>query len=211
MSDKTILSQRLNEQLNDFRKAMDKFAESCTKIVEKYGLSSDETGKGGTMTNTKAIKELERQKMMFCHNCVHPQMVGWCENHCKIPEAYDMAINALKAQEKSQEVSNNSPELDKENGELISRQAAVDALRTCYDTETVTMDNGDEYINYGDAIGEIEQLPSAQPQRMRAKWIATTSLQEGQITWRDYKCSNCSHHKGKPMNFCEVCGAKMER
>ena len=80
------------------------------------------------MTNTKAIKELERQKVMFCHNCVHPQMVGWCENHCQIPEAYDMAINALKAQEKSQEFSNNSPEVDKENGELISRQQAIDAV-----------------------------------------------------------------------------------
>ena len=45
--------------------------------------------------------------------------------------------------------------------DAISRQAAIDALRTCYDTETITMDNGDEYINYGDAVGEIEQLPSA--------------------------------------------------
>jgi len=50
-----------------------------------------------------------------------------------------------------------------------------------------------------------------QPERKTAKWIATTSLQEGQITWRDYKCSNCSHHREKPMNFCEVCGVKMER
>lgn len=49
------------------------------------------------------------------------------------------------------------------------------------------------------------------PERKTAKWIATTSLQEGQITWKDYKCSNCSHHREKPMNFCEVCGAKMER
>ena len=39
-------------------------------------------------------------------------------------------------------------------GDNISRQAAIDALRTCYDTETVTMDNGDEYINYGDAVGK---------------------------------------------------------
>lgn len=46
--------------------------------------------------------------------------------------------------------------------DLIERQAAIDALRTCYDTETVTMDNGDEYINYGDAVGEIEQLPPIQ-------------------------------------------------
>ena len=47
--------------------------------------------------------------------------------------------------------------------DTISRQQAIDALRTCYDTETITMDNGDEYINYGDAVGEIEQLPPIQP------------------------------------------------
>lgn len=52
--------------------------------------------------------------------------------------------------------------------DLIERQAAIDALRTCYDTETISMDNGDEYINYGDAVGEIEHLPSAQPEQ---RWI----------------------------------------
>lgn len=50
--------------------------------------------------------------------------------------------------------------------DLIERQAAIDALRTCYDTETISMDNGDEYINYGDAVGEIEHLPSAQPEQL---------------------------------------------
>jgi rRNA maturation endonuclease Nob1 len=58
---------------------------------------------------------------------------------------------------------------------------------------------------------KLRELKPVEPQRIRAKWIATTALQEGQITYRDYKCSNCSHHRGKPMNFCEVCGAKMER
>lgn len=53
--------------------------------------------------------------------------------------------------------------------DLIDRQAAIDALRTCYDTETITMDNGDEYINYGDAVGEIEQMPSAEPQIIYCK------------------------------------------
>lgn len=59
--------------------------------------------------------------------------------------------------------------------DLIDRQQAIDALRTCYDTETITMDNGDEYINYGDAVGEIKQLPSAEPKIIRCKdckhWI----------------------------------------
>lgn len=53
--------------------------------------------------------------------------------------------------------------------ELISKQNVLDALRTCYDTETITMDNGDEYINYEDAVGEIEQLPSAHPEIIRCK------------------------------------------
>ena len=74
--------------------------------------------------------------------------------------------------------------------ELISRQAAIEAMgKATWAKE------------------RLAELPSAEPQRM----IATTALQEGQITWRDYKCSNCSHHRGKPMNYCEVCGAKMER
>lgn len=53
--------------------------------------------------------------------------------------------------------------------ELISRQQAIDALRTCYDTETITMDNGVEYIHYGDAVGEIEQLPSLQSEIIYCK------------------------------------------
>ena len=107
----------------------------------------------------------------------------------------------------TQEVANNSPELAKENGELISRKAAIDAMKE-YEKRVET---AEQLWTIMGCKNEILKLPSAQPQRMRAKWIATTSLQEGQITWRDYKCSNCSHHKGKPMNFCEVCGAKMER
>ena len=122
--------------------------------------------------------------------------------------------------------------------DLISRQAAIDALRTCYDTETITMDNGDEYINYGDAVGEIEQLPSAHPeppeecercmmehtdemekleaelamaQPKRGKWIKTAR-------WgRVYYCDQCRNYldfdgvnagRGST-NFCPNCGADM--
>lgn len=49
--------------------------------------------------------------------------------------------------------------------DLISRQAAIETLRTCYDTETISMDSGDEYINYGDAVGGIEQLPPKEPEQ----------------------------------------------
>ena len=64
--------------------------------------------------------------------------------------------------------------------DLISRQQAFDALRTCYDTETVTMDNGDEYINYGDAVGEIEQLPSVHPEQ---RWIPCSKRMPEEREW----------------------------
>ena len=47
--------------------------------------------------------------------------------------------------------------------DLISRQAVIDALRTCYDTEAVTYTNGNEYISYDQALELVEKLPSAQP------------------------------------------------
>lgn len=97
--------------------------------------------------------------------------------------------------------------------QLILRQAAIDALRTCYDTETITMDNGDEYINYGDAVGEIKQLPPIQPEP--AQWVQML------INPRMYRCSNCNIAWNKRlvfdldngnemvMKYCPCCGKKM--
>lgn len=88
----------------------------------------------------------------------------------QLREAVDAAISALKAQQAA--------------GDAISRRAALDALRTCYDTETVTMSNGDEYINYEDAVGEIEQLPSAQPEIIH--------------------CRDCKHwREGDAYSYCQ--------
>ena len=52
--------------------------------------------------------------------------------------------------------------------DLISRQAAINALRTCYDTEAVTYTNGNEYIDYDQALDLLNSLPSAQPEQ---RWI----------------------------------------
>lgn len=51
------------------------------------------------MENKVAIEKLERQSKLICHGCMHPSMVGWCENHCQLPEAFKMAISALEKQE----------------------------------------------------------------------------------------------------------------
>lgn len=101
--------------------------------------------------------------------------------------------------------------------DLISRQAAIDALRTCYDTETITMDNGDEYINYDDAVGEIEQLPPAQPEIIRCKdckyWKQQTNYQgiplsfgfcENDNMWRSLCGETCeiSHIETDDNHYC---------
>lgn len=88
--------------------------------------------------------------------------------------------------------------------DLIDRQDAMDALLTCYDTETVTMDNGDEYINYYDAVGEIEHLPSAQPET--AKRIVGKS-RGGMTLW--YQCNTCNEPVDAQDNFCRGCGRRL--
>lgn len=93
------------------------------------------------MTNEKAIDLLRRMQEPEAYE---PQITE------EAFEALELAIRALGT-------GTNVGTTD-----VISRRAAIDALRTCYDTETITMDNGDEYINYGDAVGEIEQLPPIQ-------------------------------------------------
>lgn len=46
--------------------------------------------------------------------------------------------------------------------DYISRDAAIEASRTCFDTETFEdKANGGYYINYEDAVGMIEELPAA--------------------------------------------------
>ena len=72
---------------------------------------------------------------------------GRANGKTRFGEAIKMAIEALQQTDRG----------------TISRQAAIDVLRICYDTETITMDNGDEYINYEDAVAMIEELPSSQP------------------------------------------------
>lgn len=51
------------------------------------------------MKPSEASKKLEFHSKQICHGCVHPSMVGWCENHCQLPEAFNMAISALEFKE----------------------------------------------------------------------------------------------------------------
>ena len=111
--------------------------------------------------------------------------------------------------------------------DLIDRQAAIDALRTCYDTETVTYTNGNEYIDYDQALDLLNSLPTVQPEPsiplswiekpvIHAHWISCENeTGEGSNT---YKCSACGEIQmiisGTPKEngwkYCPHCGAKME-
>lgn len=107
-------------------------------------------------------------------------------------DALDMAIKALK-QEPCED--------------CISRQAAIDVLRTCYDTETVTYTNGNEYIDYDQALDLLNSLPSAQPERMRGTWIDYVNSH--------CECSVCHtewsyfQNETECFEFCPHCGADM--
>lgn len=43
------------------------------------------------------------------------------------------------------------------------------------------------------------------------EWVKAVSQNHSQAIIYDYKCSNCSHHRNKPMPYCEICGAKMDK
>lgn len=97
---------------------------------------------------------------------------------------------------------------DKNVGELISRQEAIDALAEYGNGRAV-------YIGVEEAVRRIEQMPSAEPKR--GKWIRTGS---GSL-YDYYRCSECgirpkwdcmgdNNWRIAFTNFCPNCGAKME-
>ena len=93
-------------------------------------------------------------------------------------------------------------------GDTISRQAAVDMFQNLANNDW----NKDTSTTWANAFAEsadmIEDLPSAQPQRMRGRWV-------------DGQCSICrcdipayiidwKWQKDMDANFCPNCGAQMD-
>lgn len=99
-----------------------------------------------------------------------------------IDDTFDMAIEALEQEPCS---------------DAISRQAVLEIV--------------EREQNKGDALSEIEKLPSVNPQKS-GKWIIDKEVTFGE--WKDtkkYKCSECGIHVGVfNSNFCPNCGAMME-
>lgn len=102
------------------------------------------------MTNEEAINVINVVRNIILKD------PSWLESFADlVNEAVDKAFEVLEAQEKAQEVSNNSPELDSDSGELISRDAA---LKACY--------NGWNK-DYRELAQDIKDLPPAQPEPIR--------------------------------------------
>lgn len=97
--------------------------------------------------------------------------------------------------------------------EVISREAAIDALADYIHNVDKVMGTG--HLNADDckdaAASVFEELPSAQPERKKGKWI---ELEPKGVWTSVYHCSECG---GAVMSckvdlpkYCGHCGARME-
>ncbi len=88
-------------------------------------------------------------------------------------------------------------------GDTISRAKAIDAINRIECTRYTTW-----YEFYQKAITAVNELPPAQPERIRGRWVLDRS--------GAYCCSECmepcaGYVMMKPRDkFCKMCGAKME-
>lgn len=91
------------------------------------------------------------------------------------------------------------------NDDLISRQAAIDMFQNLADDDW----NKDTSTTWANAFAEsadmIEDLPAAQPQRMRERWIDMAG--DGRL----FRCSGCDEIVCCAQNnYCPNCGARMD-
>ena len=91
--------------------------------------------------------------------------------------------------------------------DLISRQAAIEALHTWFKDGF----EEDRWWNSTHVLAAIEGLPSAQPERKRGKWKRAYLDHEamGERPSILY-CSVCNQCIAYPVNYCPNCGARME-
>ena len=91
--------------------------------------------------------------------------------------------------------------------DLISRQAAIDALRVAYWDDKIQSAKDDPCIVDAMtdwAIRQVKALPSAQPERKKGKWILKPNI------YGVAYCSECDYElHTNNTNFCPNCGADM--
>ena len=161
------------------------------KLREMQSATDKNVGTTDTISRQAAIDALcsvcgnDCDKSEFVYNAPQDEQVIMCPEHYVLstlppaqPAGLATLIKALEQEHKKLREMQSATDKNVGTTDTISRQAAIDALRTCYDTETITMDNGDEYINYGDAVGEIEKLPPAQHiDADGTLWVTVTDIE----------------------------------
>ena len=90
--------------------------------------------------------------------------------------------------------------------DIISRQEAIDELNKLDVSDGVGISSVACYLQE-EAIRSIENLPSAQPERKRGKWI--DYIDEGYVECPFcHSATNCDGNKDE-LHFCFSCGAVM--
>ena len=94
--------------------------------------------------------------------------------------------------------------------DVISRQAAIDALFELYEYQRdIDPTEAADLVRQGIFLAEkkIEQLPSAQPERKKGKWIDYSD--EGYVECPFcHSATNCDGNKDE-LHFCFSCGADL--
>lgn len=81
--------------------------------------------------------------------------------------------------------------------DLIRRQAALKALEFTWAGKA--------------AFDAIKELPSAESQRKKGKWIDETfEFEPWLVVHHPYKCNQCGERSEEDSNFCPNCGAEMK-
>ena len=114
--------------------------------------------------------------------------------------------------------------------DLISRQAAIDALKAIkyglWEIDIPSPGSSPEYKEHhkqmqemmgvvDNWIDKLSDLPSAQPERKTGKWIGTEfdGYADGNPVYYEWKCSSCGcvvEDEEPTWNFCPNCGAFMK-
>lgn len=109
--------------------------------------------------------------------------------------------------------------------DLIDRQAAIDAIdigcellrRALDDTDVVGVERAKYEWGLGlieSYIADIKELPSAQPERIKGRWVGTDydGFADGNPVYDEWKCSECGcvvEDEEPTWNYCPNCGADM--
>ena len=86
--------------------------------------------------------------------------------------------------------------------DFIYRDQAIEAIS---ELPVKVDDFGYTWMIAGDVLKQIDDIPSAEPERKAGHWIDTDNY------YQRWKCSECGcHTRDAEPNYCPHCGTKME-